>query len=255
MKVLIVEDEILAQAELKRLLGKSTENIDVLDCLDSIEESVKWLKNNPAPDLIFMDIQLSDGLSFEIFNKVRVTSPVIFTTAYDEYALQAFKVNSIDYLLKPIEQVDLQASLGKYEKLKEDFARKTSAFTPEQVEHLLNFRRKEYKSRFVSRIGGNLKHIQLEEVAYFYAEDKIVFLVTVKNEEFIIDYTLEQLEPLLDPKQFYRLNRRFIAKIDAINNVGKYFHGRLEVSLKPKTEDKVIVSRERTAKFKEWLGL
>lgn len=255
MKVLIIEDEALAQIELKRLLNKCSAEIEVLGCLDSIEESVAWLKHNSAPDLIFMDIQLSDGLSFEIFNKLRVTSPVIFTTAYDEYALQAFKLNSIDYVLKPIEQTDLQASLDKYSRLKAEFARRTSSFTPEQVDYLLNFRKPEYKTRFVSRVGDSLKYIQLAEVAYFFAEDKIVFLVTTRDKKYIIDYTLEQLEPLLDPKQFYRLNRRYIAKIDAITDIEKYFHGRLHITLTPKVEDKILISRDRASKFKEWLGL
>lgn len=251
MQVLIIEDEPLAQVELERLLQKVDSEIEILEFLDSIEESVKWLNSNPSPDLIFLDIQLSDGLSFEIFQKTEVKTPVIFTTAYDEYAIQAFKVNSIDYLLKPVDLEELEKSIKKFSEIKEQFSQNT--FSEEKITQLLNFKKTNYKTRFVSRIGDNLKHIPIEEVAYFYAEDKTVFLVNTSGKEFIIDFTLETLEPLLEPSVFFRANRKFILKINSIKNVSRYFNGRLKITLEPKSIDEVLVSREKASIFKNWL--
>ena len=255
MNILIIEDEIFAQEELKRLLNKSKSQINILASIDSIEESVIWLKKNPLPDLIFMDIQLSDGLSFEIFNKIKITVPVIFTTAYDEYAIRAFKVNSIDYLLKPIDEKALLSSLEKYEQLKSEFSKKTAIIETDQLTELLNFQTKKYKNRFVSRIGDKLHHILSGDIAYFQADDKIVFLITCKNEKYIIDNNLEEIESMLDPESFFRINRRYIVKIEAIADVQKYFNGRLIITLKPKTNDEVLVSREKAGAFKNWLGM
>lgn len=253
MKVLIIENELLAQKELERLLLKCESTIEILGYLESIEESVAWLSENHEVDLIFMDIQLSDGLSFEIFNKISLSTPVIFTTAYDEYAINAFKVNSIDYLLKPIEQNDLQTSLNKYQDFKKQFSKTFSSFNKEQIEQLLNFQKKEYKTRFVSLVGDRIQYINVEDIAYFYADDKIVFLVTHEQKEFIIDHTLENLETLLDPKQFFRLNRTYVAQITSIDTISKYFKGRLKVSLIPQAREEIVISRERSVKFKEWL--
>jgi len=255
MNILIIEDEPFAQEELKRLLKRSNREIKILSCIDSIEEGVNWLNNNPIADLIFMDIQLSDGLSFEIFNKVKVTAPVIFTTAYDEYAIQAFKVNSIDYLLKPLDEKSLHKSLEKYEHLKSELSKQSNPLNPEQVSQLLNFQQKKYKNRFVSRIGDKLHHILLNDISYFQADDKIVFLVTEKNEKFIIDNNLEEIEDLVDPELFFRLNRSYIAKIESIVDVQKYFNGRLVIQLKPKVDDQILISREKAGLFKEWLGM
>lgn len=255
MNILIIEDEIFAQEELKRLLKKAQSPINIIAAIDSIEESIKWLKDNTPPDLIFMDIQLSDGLSFEIFNKVKITSPVIFTTAYDEYAIRAFKVNSIDYLLKPIDEEALLSSLEKYEQLRSEFSKKTTTIEVNQLAELLNFQTKKYKNRFVSRIGDKLHHILVGDIAYFQADDKIVFLITCKNEKFIIDNNLEELESILDPEVFFRINRSYIVKIDAIKDVQKYFNSRLIIELKPKPTGEVLVSREKAAVFKTWLGM
>jgi two-component system, LytTR family, response regulator LytT len=253
MQIVIIEDEHLAQLELKRLLDQCHQEIDVLAYLDSIAESVPWLRTHAAPDLIFMDIQLADGLSFEIFKQVEVITPVIFTTAYDEYALQAFKVNSVDYLLKPVELKDLQASLKKHADLKQFYTESPLAFTPTQIEQLLNFRKPQYKTRFVSKIGDHLKHIAIAEVAYFYADDKTVFLVTRDQKELIVDYTLSDLTALLNPTQFYRLNRTYLAHVTAIAQVTKHFDGRLKVTLMPPAKEAILISRPKTAEFKQWL--
>ena len=255
MDILIIEDEIFAQEELKRLLNKSKLETNILACIDSIEESISWFKTHADPDLVFMDIQLSDGLSFEIFNNIEVSAPVIFTTAYDEYAIRAFKVNSIDYLLKPVDEKALLQSLDKYERLKSEFTKKSTFIDAQQLSQLLNGKTKKYKNRFVSRIGDKLHHILLGDIAYFSADDKIVFLVTSKNEKYIIDNNLEEIESMVDPEHFFRLNRRYLAKIESIGDVQKYFNGRLVVKLKPKTDDEITVSREKASAFKQWLGM
>jgi two-component system response regulator LytT len=253
MNVLIIEDEKLAQVELKRLLDQCDFDINVLGCLDSIEESVHWLTEHEEPDIIFMDIQLSDGSSFEIFDLIEIKTPVIFTTAYDEYAIQAFKVNSVDYLLKPIEPSDLRASLQKYHDIKQHYTDTQFSLTKFQIEQIMTLRKLQYKNRFVSTIGDRIQHITIEDVAYFYAEGKIVFLVTKANKEFIIDYSLEHLQSLVNPDQFYRLNRKYLVKIDSIEHVSKHFDGRFRVNLTPPTKNKILISRRRVSEFKQWL--
>ncbi|PKO97919.1 MAG: DNA-binding response regulator [Bacteroidetes bacterium HGW-Bacteroidetes-9] len=254
MKVLIVEDEPFAQQELKRLLSATNGDITVLGCIDSIEETVAWLRSNPLPDLIFLDIQLSDGLSFEIFKQEQILCPVIFTTAFDEYAIQAFKVNSIDYLLKPIKQAELNAALEKFDKVRESYQPKTQAtFDFSQIEQLLSTARKEYKSRFIARVGDQIKHIDIEDVAWFYAEDNVVFMVTKTNNRYIIDYTLDQVSLQLDPKRFFRINRSYIAAIQNIGKVSRYFNGRLLIEINPAAQEQVFVSRAKAQEFIEWL--
>jgi len=253
LNVLILEDEQFARVELKRLLDQSGFDIHVLACLDSIEESVRWLTTHPTPDLIFMDIQLSDGLSFGIFDQIRIQTPVIFTTAYNEYALQAFKVNSIDYLLKPIDPADLHISLQKYTDLKHLYTESQLAETKAQLEQLLQRGDQRYKIRFLAKIGDRFQHIQVGDVAYCYAEGKTVSLVTTENKEFVIDYTLDHLEAILNPTQFFRLNRQYLVKIDAIDQVSKHFDGRFKVSLRPPTKRPIFISRRRVTEFKAWL--
>ncbi len=253
MKIVIIEDEPFAQFELKRLLDLCDIEVEVMGWLDSIEESVQWFREHDAPELIFMDIQLADGASFEIFKRVEITAPVIFTTAYDEYAIQAFKVNSVDYLLKPIELADLQASLRKYESLKQQYRQEQIAFTQAQIERLLVARHSPYKTRFVSKLGDHLKSISIEEVAYFYADDKLVFLVTTDNKELPIDSTLNDVAEKVDPEQFYRINRTYLTRITAITQVVKQFDGRLKVALTPPAKEQIFVSRQKSAEFRQWL--
>ncbi|MBU0487469.1 MAG: LytTR family DNA-binding domain-containing protein [Bacteroidetes bacterium] len=253
MKVLIIEDEPFAQKELERILLKVRPDIRIVAFLDSVDESVDWLKSNPKPDLIFMDIQLSDGLSFRIFRQVDVTSPVIFTTAYNEYALLAFKVNSIDYLLKPIEEGELEAAISKYENLKATFGSQPD-FNMETLKNIFQGMTKEYKTRFVATLGDQIIHLTTDQIAYFYSEDKVTFVLTTQKKKYILNNTLDQLEEKLDPAQFFRINRKYIARISNIASVNKYFNGKLKLKLQPETEDEVTVSREKAGRFLEWLG-
>ncbi|MFY0625313.1 MAG: response regulator transcription factor [Reichenbachiella sp.] len=255
MKVLIIEDEPFAQNELKRLLGRIDPQIDVLDCLESIEESLEWLNDNDEPDLIFLDVQLSDGLSFEIFQKVEVKAPIIFTTAFDQYAVQAFKLNSIDYLLKPIDKEELENSLNKYHNLHGvNEGEKESILNPEKIQQLLEMNlSKDYKKRFIIKTGDRLRHVSVEDIAYFYAEDDYTYLVAKENAKFIIAFKLDELVNLLDPNEFFRLSRKYIANVHSIKQANKYFNSRLEVILEPPTKDQILISRVRVPDFLEWL--
>jgi DNA-binding LytR/AlgR family response regulator len=253
MNVLIIEDEPLAQKELQRLLKQTGYELRVAGILDSVEDSIEWFKSNPEPDLVFLDIQLSDGISFEIFKHVKIKAPVVFTTAYDEYAVQAFRLNSIDYLLKPIELDALMDALKKLEAMKKDLA--ASPLLDENVlRDLLSMQKKEYKSRFVAKVGDQIKSIRTEELAYFYAEDNLVFVKCINGDRFIIDHTLEILEKEVDPKEFFRLNRGYLVKISAIKKVSKYFNSRLLIELVPPAEEKILVSRVKVPDFMEWMG-
>lgn len=256
MKILIIEDEPFAQKELKRLLDVAEGKFEILEMLDTVEDSVEWLKENPPPDLIFLDIQLADGISFDIFRKVEVKSPVIFTTAYDEYAIRAFQLNSIDYLLKPVKLTDLMRAINKYESLKDQFGKDENddvSISKSQLESLLNLGQKEYKSRFVAKVGDQIKYIPVEEVAWFYAEDNVVFVVTKGENRYIIDYSIEEIDSLVDPKNFYRLNRSVVAHISAINKVYKYLNSRLKVELKPESEKEVLISRAKVSDYMKWM--
>ena len=205
IKVLIIEDEPFAQNELKRLLRNSPSELDVLDCIDSIEDAVNWLNTHPQPDLLFFDIQLSDGLSFEIFNAVKVTAPVIFTTAYDEYAIQAFKVNSIDYLLKPIEQESLNAALEKLNNWKKQLSGQTTQLSTQQIQSIIELAqpKSEYKSRLIVKIGDQIKFVAVNDIAYFYAEENEVFLMTNEKRRYIVDFSLDQIVIMLNPVMFH----------------------------------------------------
>lgn len=253
MKVLIVEDEPHAQQELNRLLARVPADIVVLDFTDSIEDTVVWLADNPSPDLIFMDIQLSDGLSFEVFNQTTVKAPVIFTTAFDEYAIRAFKVNSIDYLLKPVKLDELTAAIKKFEELSGQSGNTSTGLKLDQIEKLLEIHKPAYKSRFIARVGDQIIHIDIKEVAYFMAEDNEVMLVTRENRRYIIDYTLDQLTGLLNPDDFFRISRSFIITPGSIQKISKYFNSRLHLLLAPETEEAVLISRVKVPEFMKWM--
>lgn len=253
MKVLIIEDEPYAQNELKRLLENSDFDIEVIDCIDSVEESVIWLKANNRPELIFMDIQLSDGISFEIFKKVEVKTPVIFTTAFDEYAIQAFKVNSVDYLLKPIKQTELNDALKKFNTLGEQFGKAQTTLDINQIQQLLNINKPNYKTRFIAKVGDQIKHIDVKDVAYFKAEDNEVMLITNNDNKYVIEYALDHLVNVLDPNEFFRANRSFIVTINSITKTSKYFNSRLHLELNPETEDTVLISRVKVPEFLKWM--
>lgn len=256
MKVLIIEDEPFAQQELKRLLEGLNKDIVILDMIDTVEDAVEWLDTRKPPDLIFLDIQLADGISFEIFRKVEVDAPVIFTTAFDEFAVRAFQLNSIDYLLKPIKQGDLMRALNKLDSMRNQFGANNDnsvKLSQQQLENLLGGAKKEYKSRFVAKVGDQIKHIQVADIAYFYAEDNVVFLITSGNSRYIIDYSIEEIVGMIDPKEFYRLNRAFVTNIKAIEKVYKYLNSRLKIELKPANEKEVLISRARVSDFMEWM--
>ncbi len=253
MRILIIEDEPYAQNELQRLLKQTDIEIEVMACLDAVVDSVEWLKLNPAPELIFADIQLADGLSFEIFRQVKVTAPVIFTTAYDEYAIQAFQVNSIDYLLKPIKPADLKRALNKLSGIRAQFAGPGLSSQALQIEQLIRSFRPEYKTRFVVRIGDQYKHVDVGEVAYFVAEDNEVVMVTGSNKRYIVDHTLDELSQLLDPGVFFRISRSYLVGIRSIARISKYFNSRLILELMPAAEDKVLISRVRVGEFLKWM--
>jgi DNA-binding LytR/AlgR family response regulator len=260
MKILLVEDEPFAQQELKRMLKKFDSSIEILATLDSVEETVSYLKSEIQPDLVFMDIELSDGSSFEIFTQVKVTIPVIFTTAYNEHALKAFKVNAIDYLLKPIEEEALFAAITKYKDIKEQYASPNSLTETDELEpisnrfeNLLKFASSTYKSRFLVTIADKMRYIDVDDIAYFFAQDSTVFLVTKEKRQFIINYNLEELEQHLNPRTFFRLNRKYISSITAINDVQRHFNSRLKVSLNPAVSDEVLVSRVKVPELLSWL--
>jgi two-component system, LytTR family, response regulator len=252
MKVIIVEDEVPAAEKLERYLHKYDSAISIVGRFDSVTTSVAWLKENQESiDLIFMDIQLIDGLSFQIFQQVQVRKPVIFTTAFNEFALDAFKVNSIDYLLKPITFTDLSAALKKLENLRQQFQWNSEKTT--KVEEVLStIKTKEYKNRFMVKLGEHIRSITTDQISVFYADGRDVYLVTNQNRKFIIDYTLEALEDILNPGTFFRLNRTFILNINAIKDVLIYSNSRLKITLQQDFDKEIIVSREKVGEFKEW---
>lgn len=251
MNIIIIEDEKPAARLLQRKVEKLGLQVNTL--LHSVEESINWFQNNAHPDLIFLDIQLSDGLSFEIFESIDIKSAVIFTTAYDEYALRAFKLNSIDYLLKPIDEDDLATAVDKFK------ARNVSAHNIsldfEMIKKMLvNPVDRVYKKRFTIRMGQQLKMIGIDDVECFYSENKGTYLHTFDNRNYLLDTTLEQLETELDPQNFYRVSRKFIIPMKGIKEIQLYSNSRLKVILPTYNEDEVIVSREKVTEFKTWLG-
>lgn len=256
IKTLIIEDELMAQKELIRLLkAQSVIQFDLLSTIESVEEAIQYLGKNAMPDLIFLDIHLSDGLSFEIFRKINVSAPIIFTTAYDQYALKAFELNSIDYLLKPILPELLEKSLTKF---KNYFSSQiaANAFTESQmkaINELLNNWPKNYKDRFLGKTANSLQHVDINEVAYFYADDVLVFLITKDGKRFQIDFKLENLENVLDPKSFFRINRSMIIQPKAILKIEKHLNGRYALLLNPKFESEVLISKARVNDFLKWL--
>ncbi|WP_300490453.1 LytTR family DNA-binding domain-containing protein [Flavobacterium sp.] len=251
MNIIIIEDEKPAARLLQRKVEKLGLNVHTM--LHSVEESIQWFQANPHPDLIFLDIQLSDGLSFEIFEQINIKSAVIFTTAYDEYALKAFKLNSIDYLLKPIDEDDLEVALNKYRQRNPEPQQLSLDF--ETIKRMLvNPVDKSYKKRFTVKIGQQLKVIPIEEVECFYSENKGTYVHTTDNRDYLLDQTLELLETELDPKDFYRVSRKFIIPMRAIKEIVLYSNSRLKVVLPTYKGDEVIVSRERVSDFKEWIG-
>ncbi|MBK7426389.1 MAG: response regulator transcription factor [Saprospiraceae bacterium] len=250
MNTIIIEDEALTAQRLEGMLNRYDPNMHILAILPSVEESINWLQKNDPPDLVFMDIHLEDDLCFKIFEKLPLKSPVIFTTAYDEYMVKAFKVNSIDYLLKPINYEELTAAIDKFKSLK-------SQLMKPDIDTLLQYigqREPEYKSRFMITVGTKIKSIETSQIAYFYADDKITFMVTKEGQNLPIDFSLDKLSKIIDPKRFYRINRQFLLSFDSIQTVYTHYKGKLKLDLNPKAKLEVFVSGDRMTDFKEWLG-
>lgn len=251
MNVIIIEDEKPAARLLQRKLQKF--NVAVQTMLHSVEEAIDWFQHNKHPDLIFLDIQLSDGLSFEIFDAITINSAIIFTTAYDEYALRAFKLNSIDYLLKPIDEDELETAVNKYIDYRPQTQNMNVDF--EQIKNMLvNPLEKSYKKRFTIKMGQHLKMINVADAECFYSENKGTYIHTKDNRNYLLESTLEQLQEELDPDKFYRVSRKHIVSIEAIKDIVMYSNSRLKVILSTYRDDEVIVSRERVSNFREWLG-
>lgn len=250
MNVIIIEDEKPAARRLGRLLAEL--GVEVSTMLHSVDESIAWFQNHSHPDLIFLDIQLSDGLSFEIFDVVEVNSAIIFTTAFDEYALQAFKLNSIDYLLKPIDDEELEKAVKKYGNFKPG-GQKISVDFNDIKKLLVDPLEREYKKRFTVKVGQHLKIVNADEVECFYSENKGTYAATSDGRNYLLDTTLEQLEEELSPKIFFRVSRKFYVNINYIKDIISYTNSRLQIKLNHFNEQEIIVSRERVKDFKLWL--
>ncbi len=250
MKTIIIEDENLTARRLEGLLKKYDAAIEVQAILPSVEEAVEWLGSHLAPDLVFMDIHLEDDLAFRIFERTRLQAPVIFTTAFDEYMIQAFKVNSIDYLLKPINYDELVQALEKYKSLKKQFAQPNL----DVLMQLIGQKEPPYKSRFMVTVGNKIRSIETGEIAYFYSEEKMTFLVTKEGQHLPIDFSLDKLTSLLDPTDFFRISRQFLVSFQSVQTAHVYFKGKLKLDVLPKSKLEVLVSSDRVTDFKEWLG-
>lgn len=252
MKVVIIEDEHLSAQRLESMLKRYEADIEVLAEIPSVAEAVQWFKESEDPDLVFMDIHLEDGQSFSIFEQINLEIPVIFTTAFDEYPIKAFKVNSVDYLMKPLNYEELVSAIEKFKRI---HAEKGDGSTG--LEHLIQSLQKkepEYKSRFLISIGSRLMTVNIEDVQYFYSADKITFLVTKDNHRYPVDFSLDKLSLMLDPKEFYRINRQMTVKLPAIENIHVFSKGRIKLDLAPPMKEDVFVSLDKVVEFKEWLG-
>jgi len=253
MKALIIEDEYPAAERLTKLIHKADATIEILAILDSIEAAKRWFASHTAPDLIFSDIQLSDGLSFAIFEEIDVKSPIIFTTSYDEYAIKAFKVKSIDYLLKPIKPYELVAAINKFKETQVAFSANDYTLKMQSLLDSLPMAGRKYKTRFLVQQQGQLLPIPQEQIAYFFTANEMVCLVRSDNRQFLVNYTLEELEKLLNPAYFYRLNRQYIAALPAVQKIHTYFNGKLKLELHPEPSHEILISREKAPFFKEWI--
>ena len=251
MKAVIVEDEEFAAKRLGQLVAELAPEIRLVAILNSVESGTRWFSNNAQPDLIFLDIQLNDGYGFDILDGLEEHPPVIFTTAYNEFAIRGFKYNGIDYLLKPIVKDDLKKAL---EKFKKNITRNGRG-TTENLEHLKQLFHKEYKHRFMVKVGNMFKSFNVEDIAYFKSHEGMICLYTHSGQSYPIEYTIDQLENILNPIHFFRINRKFMVSVKSVVEIHSYFNSRLLLKILPKEENQVIVSRERTTNFKRWLDM
>lgn len=251
MKIVIIEDESLAQQELIATLHEIDSAIEIVICLKSVTDSVQWLRANPdGYDLLLMDIELADGQSFEIFEQVQIEQYVIFLTAYDEYAIRAFKVNSIDYLLKPVEHKSLKDALQKFQHLKN----KQADALLQNLQALLQTGTPTYKERFMIQIGDTYQSVAIDEVAYFFSDEKTSYLMTHNQQKFLLDQSLNELQTKLNPQQFFRVSRKYIIHIQSVKKVSKYFNSRLKLKIKPVASEEILISRVKVPSFLEWIG-
>jgi len=249
MKILILEDEPLAAEKMQSLLSELELDIDIVAILESVEESIDWLKQHNEPDLILSDIHLNDGLCFNIFSEVQTNCPIIFTTAYEKYAIQAFEVNSVDYLLKPIQKDRLEQAIKKANQ--KSSTSKSVLF--EEFKEILSKSNRDYKNRFLCKLGNKIKSIPTEKIRYFYSKDKITFIVDQKNNRYPINNTLDEVDQMIDPKSFFRINRKYIIHFEALDEISPYFKGRLKISVTPSIDDDIVVSSDKSPIFKAWL--
>jgi two-component system response regulator LytT len=254
IKVLIIEDEIPAQRLLKETLQEIDIKTEIVCCLNSIKSAVEWFKNNSHPDIVLLDIQLSDGLSFEIFKQVNIESSIIFTTAYDEYAIQAFKVNSIDYLLKPVEKDELQTSFEKYQHYKKQFIQEKNSYIDfSELAALIKSEKTEYRKRLLIQSNESFFHLPVDDIALFYSMQGITFAVTFEKREYPVNFSLENLKDQLQPDNFFKINRQFIVNIDAIKRVHSYFNGKLKLEIEPPYAEDIVVGKDKAGAFKRWM--
>ena len=251
MRVVVFEDEKLASERLIELIQELRPSVEIAASLKSVEAALLWLENNQEPDLIVSDIQLLDGSSFEIFKQHPTKCPVIFTTAYDDYAIKAFEVNSVDYLLKPIQKQKLSDALDKYEE--RVGSQSGQRLDIEKIREVIQGSNVQYKSRFLVKFGQRIKAISVEQIAYFFSQDKLSYLVTFEGKKLPLDQTLEELEAVLDPKNYFRVNRKFIVHFDSVSDIHPYFKGRVKIDLQPNSDEDIVISSEKTPLFKQWL--
>ena len=256
MKILIVENEDLAVKKLQKTLKVVVPDAEIAGVADSIKSAVEWLQENKQPDLILMDIELADGQSFEIFNLTQVSSPVIFTTSYDEYALKAFKVNSIDYLLKPVQKEDLEKAISKFRRLTSENHKQEDSIKMEDIIRQLQqkLQPKEFRRRFLVKNGQKLVSIETNDIRYFFSDGRLNFFKTADNRKYVVDYTMDDLEDMLDPENFFRISRSFFVSVNSIEKIDDYFGNRLILQLKPAVDKESVVSREKVTDFKKWMG-
>ncbi len=250
MKAIIIEDEDFAALRLENLVHECDPTVQIVTKLQSVKESVKWLQANQHPDLIFLDIQLDDDLSFAIFDQVQVQSNIIFTTAFDDYAIRAFKLKSIDYLLKPIDKTDLKSAIEKFKNWNQE---KPISINPIELRELLKPQSNQYRERFSVSVGEKLRSVEVAEIAYFFSTSGITFMVTHSGKQYSIDLSLDQLTQMLDPKAFFRVNRQYLVKLKGIGNVHVFPKSRLKLELAPPAQDEIFVSLEKVVAFKSWL--
>jgi DNA-binding LytR/AlgR family response regulator len=252
MKVLILEDETLASEKVENLLKEIDASLEVVGILKSVEAAKEWFADNASPDLVISDIRLLDGLSFELFESISYRNPVIFTTAYDQYAIKAFEVNSIDYLLKPIQKDKMISALSKLDK---DANSTTEPAPYQDIMEMIRTSKEDYKTRFMIKAGQKILAVPVDKIAYFYSLNKLTYIVALDGKKYPYDQTLEVIEHQVDPKLFFRANRKFIVKFESIGEIHPYFKGRIKINLTPEADDDIVISAERTPAFKKWLDM